>query len=400
MSFTRQTLNNIDGLADAAKSVLEGKINVYELAASLTDEDASGFISAALAAKEEGKDKFMFNGKEYPVTVGEDVAKQIEAKLDPVGKEDDDVDNDGDVDDSDEYLKKRRDAIDKAMDEEDETLSLIDAIKQGSHVAKEDYESKDEAIDPKIYKSNDEIAPETKTGVPGEDDVEETDGEEIEAEGPQEFKAPIKTEMKHHEEDVDGEEDGIDGAKPIDKDVKKNVTTSKVAEPKGGDAKAEDIDDEDDGIEGSAPVSKESVESFDDVWGLIENLRPKNPNKTSTIDIDIVDPGTALRVMKKFGLKADKVRKSGGANAVKITGKNKDLLAYLTSKDYDMDKEDIKDLFGKDILESLDIDEGKMKELHALVSKGVKDPKKIAKELGLKPSKDTFDAISSIIAGM
>ena len=27
-------------------------------------------------------------------------------KLDPVGKEDDDVDNDGDVDDSDSYLKK------------------------------------------------------------------------------------------------------------------------------------------------------------------------------------------------------------------------------------------------------------------------------------------------------
>ena len=468
MSFTRQTIGNIEGLADAAKSVLEGKINVYELAASLTDEDASGFISAALAAKEEGKDKFMFNGKEYPVTVGEDVAKQIEAKLDPVGKEDDDVDNDGDVDDSDEYLKKRRDAIDKAMDEEDETLSLIDTIKKGAHVAEKAYKSKDEAIDPKIYTSNDEIAPETKTGVPGEDDIEETDGEEIEAEGPQEFKAPIKVEgftdeevralchskdhdcatviehpefglgkpvhgshaipddngfvewydveFKHgveekvYAKDVkvlasedhmkEEEDDGIDGAKPIDKDVKKNVTTSKVAEPKGGDAKAEDIDDEDDGIEGSAPVSKESVESFDDVWGLIENLRPKNPNKTSTIDIDIVNPGKAMGVMKKFGLKAGKPRKMGGATGVEITGKNKDLLAYLTSKDYDMDKEDIKDLFGKDILESLDIDEGKMKELHALVSKGIKDPKKIAKELGLKPSKDTFDAISSIIAGM
>ena len=36
-------------------------------------------------------------------------------KLDPVGKEDDDLDNDGDVDDSDSYLKKRRMAIGKAM---------------------------------------------------------------------------------------------------------------------------------------------------------------------------------------------------------------------------------------------------------------------------------------------
>ena len=36
-------------------------------------------------------------------------------KLDPVGKEDDDIDNDGDSDDSDAYLKKRRDAISKAV---------------------------------------------------------------------------------------------------------------------------------------------------------------------------------------------------------------------------------------------------------------------------------------------
>ena len=39
----------------------------------------------------------------------------IEEALDPVGKEDDDVDNDGVEDDSDAYLKKRRDAISKAV---------------------------------------------------------------------------------------------------------------------------------------------------------------------------------------------------------------------------------------------------------------------------------------------
>jgi len=41
-----------------------------------------------------------------------------EKKLDPVGKEDADVDNDGDSDSSDEYLKKRRKAISKAMNKE------------------------------------------------------------------------------------------------------------------------------------------------------------------------------------------------------------------------------------------------------------------------------------------
>ena len=38
--------------------------------------------------------------------------------LDPVGKEDGDINNDGKKDSSDEYLKKRRDAIDSAMNEE------------------------------------------------------------------------------------------------------------------------------------------------------------------------------------------------------------------------------------------------------------------------------------------
>ena len=39
----------------------------------------------------------------------------IEEALDPVGQEDDDIDNDGDEDESDAYLKKRRAAISKAV---------------------------------------------------------------------------------------------------------------------------------------------------------------------------------------------------------------------------------------------------------------------------------------------
>ena len=41
-----------------------------------------------------------------------------EAKLDPVGKEDGDIDNDGDEDDTDSYLLNRRRAIGKAMKKE------------------------------------------------------------------------------------------------------------------------------------------------------------------------------------------------------------------------------------------------------------------------------------------
>ena len=40
---------------------------------------------------------------------------EIDEAMDPVGKEDGDIDNDGDTDDSDRYLKKRRAAIAKAI---------------------------------------------------------------------------------------------------------------------------------------------------------------------------------------------------------------------------------------------------------------------------------------------
>ena len=44
-------------------------------------------------------------------------AQDLEEKkqLDPVGKEDDDIDNDGDEDESDNYLAKRRKAVGKAI---------------------------------------------------------------------------------------------------------------------------------------------------------------------------------------------------------------------------------------------------------------------------------------------
>jgi len=47
-----------------------------------------------------------------------DLDEADEEELDPVGQEDDDVDNDGDSDDSDEYLRNRRKAITKAVKKE------------------------------------------------------------------------------------------------------------------------------------------------------------------------------------------------------------------------------------------------------------------------------------------
>lgn len=58
------------------------------------------------------------NGKDKCVKIeGYGTKKKTEA-LDPVGKEDGDVDNDGDTDKSDKYLKKRREAITKSVKKE------------------------------------------------------------------------------------------------------------------------------------------------------------------------------------------------------------------------------------------------------------------------------------------
>jgi hypothetical protein len=52
----------------------------------------------------------------------------IDEAMDPVGKEDGDIDNDGDEDSSDEYLKKRRDAISKAMKKESKGVGGVVGI--------------------------------------------------------------------------------------------------------------------------------------------------------------------------------------------------------------------------------------------------------------------------------
>ena len=55
-----------------------------------------------------------------------------EAKMDPVGDEDGDIDNDGDMDKSDKYLSKRRKAIKKAMAKEGFELPdyVVEAIEE------------------------------------------------------------------------------------------------------------------------------------------------------------------------------------------------------------------------------------------------------------------------------
>ena len=75
------------------------------------------------------------SGNLKPVGLGRSMKVNLMAdRLDPVGKADADIDNDGDVDSSDKYLKKRRAAISKAMKEDLEEGKGTDIFKKYNKV--------------------------------------------------------------------------------------------------------------------------------------------------------------------------------------------------------------------------------------------------------------------------
>lgn len=84
-----------------------------------SEKDANKFLE-----KNDGHGVIGEKGGKVYVAKMDDMGE--EKKLDPVGKADADIDNDGDVDSSDEYLHKRRKAISKAMKSEGRKMSAKD----------------------------------------------------------------------------------------------------------------------------------------------------------------------------------------------------------------------------------------------------------------------------------
>lgn len=105
------------------KSVNESVERAAWVPESIADEQVEAFMEAALAAVKEGAETFTFEGKCYKPS-------KKESKLDAVGKEDDDVDNDGDVDSTDKYLHNRRKAIKKSMTKEE----VVDEASQSPRI--------------------------------------------------------------------------------------------------------------------------------------------------------------------------------------------------------------------------------------------------------------------------
>ena len=80
------------------------------------DEEGNAFGKAVMAAKEKGEKEFVFAGKKYNVEDNLDKVNPVAVKKKFKDRKDKDIDNDGDVDDSDRFLHKRRKAISKAID--------------------------------------------------------------------------------------------------------------------------------------------------------------------------------------------------------------------------------------------------------------------------------------------
>ena len=141
----RQTLESVKNFGVVGKSIYGGS-NIMEIAKQLSDiaESAHNHV---LSETDDWFDKVSVNKNmktlkgsvvEFQKTAKEahslnqrltglyeDIGHvlnryyEIDEALDAVGKEDDDIDNDGDSDESDEYLRKRRDAVSKAVKNED-----------------------------------------------------------------------------------------------------------------------------------------------------------------------------------------------------------------------------------------------------------------------------------------
>jgi len=80
------------------------------------EEEGNAFGKAVMAAKEKGEKEFVFSGKKYNVEAEMDKVNPVAVKKKFKDRKDKDIDNDGDVDDSDKFLHKRRKAISKAID--------------------------------------------------------------------------------------------------------------------------------------------------------------------------------------------------------------------------------------------------------------------------------------------
>lgn len=167
--------------------------NIKNIVESLTNEDV---VTAQKLIKEELLRKLGNALEEKLVEFAPTVFNEGK-KLDPVGKEDGDIDNDGDEDKTDSYLLKRRKAIAKNMKEDvevDEEMEQIsEAFKQelASLIEEIQEETGEELSEEEIAELANELL-----DVLSEDNEENEEDEEDEEEDESEEKGNIEEKSK------------------------------------------------------------------------------------------------------------------------------------------------------------------------------------------------------------
>ena len=142
------------------------------------EKDENNYIHAAKMAKEKGDKTFTIGGKEYDVEEalktetnkndksddgeGLDAVQPKAVKKKFADRKDKDIDNDGDVDDSDKFLHKRRKAVSKSMKED----TVVDAVRAMWEAAAKKADPKTEEEDEDEKPSKDSKGSTTMTGKP------------------------------------------------------------------------------------------------------------------------------------------------------------------------------------------------------------------------------------------
>jgi len=152
-------------------------------------------------------------------------------------------------------------------------------------------------------------------------------GEEIDSKDSPKSKEFTAAHKKSDKKIEDNEEDGHD----------KTFKAQGGTTPKSG-KRPQDNDAGDTKIVKSTEV-KEEVELEEDVTISIVEGKLKAGKGKAKIDVDHTGDGIE-KAEKKFKIKFKSTR-----NGWDLSGQKKDILAYLQSKDYDMDSEDIEELY-------------------------------------------------------
>lgn len=185
-------------------------------------------------------------------------------------RKDKDIDNDGDVDSSDEYLHKRRKAVSKAM--KDEGNAFTGALKAAKDkgedefvVAGKKYKVKDVEEDIKFLKVN---------------EAKKVKEEEEEEEEPRPIPVPPKKKKEKDDEEDEGDEGDADSEDDGDEEEDAPKKDKKKDDKKGGDnPHTSDKTPEISKIEGV-----KVKEAFDDFWTRFEGLMEKRKEAKGATD--------------------------------------------------------------------------------------------------------------------